>query len=120
MSLSSGWVFRSPLMHGIHDWFESQPKRGDLIFHFRRYFRIDRPFQETTFLHVPQLVREDFLRDSRNGALKIREPLHSLEQIPQQDNLPSAADEVGSQLCGTFKVLRHGGSRFTMRYPIGA
>ena len=107
-------------MHGIHDRFESQTQRGDLIFHFRRYFRIDRPYQQTTFLHLPQLVREDFLRNARNGPLKVREPLHPWKRYPKstifhRPPMRSAVNSAGQSRCFAMEEFR-----FTRRYPFGA
>src|SRR6476659_3696373 len=97
-------------MHGIHDRFERQTKRGDLVFHFRRHFRIYSARQEALVFHIPQLVREHFLRNAGNGTLEVGETLHSLEEIPQEYDLPSASDQVCGELGRTGKVRRHGSS----------
>jgi hypothetical protein len=107
-SLLFGEVFCSPGVHGVHDRFERQTKRGDLIFHFRRHFSIYCPRQEALFFHIPQLVREHFLRNAGNRPLEVGETLHSLEEIPQEHDLPSASDQVCGELCRTGKVRRHG------------
>ena len=72
----------SPLMHGLHDGFESQTERGDFVFHLRWHLRIDCSLEESLFLHVPQLVCEHFLCNSRDSPLKVGEPLYPLEEIP--------------------------------------
>src|SRR5262245_35593840 len=95
-------------MHGIHDRLERQPKWGDLVFHFRRDLRINCPREEALSLHIPQLVREHFLRNPGNRPLEIGETLYSLEEIPQEHDLPSATDEVCGELCRTGKVRRDG------------
>jgi len=69
-------------MHCVDNGFQCQAKSGDLIFHLRRYFRIHRPLEEATFLHIAQLVSEYFLRNPGNSPLEVGEPLYSFEEIP--------------------------------------
>ncbi len=106
-------------MHRIDNGLQRQAQGGQLIFHLWRDFSIHRPREESTFLHVAQLMRQHFLRDPGNGSLEVGEAVHSLKQIPQQHNFPASANEVCRDLSRTGEVLGDG-IVFHLQYPLSA
>jgi len=106
-------------MHRIDNGLQRQAQGGQLIFDLWRDFSIHGPHEETTFLHVTQLMRQHFLRNAGNGSLEVGEAVHALKEIPQQHNFPASANEVSRELSRTGEVLDEG-IRFHLQYPLGA
>lgn len=112
-------MFSSPLVHRLDNGLQRQAQCGQLIFDLWRDLSIHRPREETTFLHVTQLMRQHFLRNAGHGSLEVGEAVHSLKEIPQQHNFPASANEVSRDLSRAGKVLGDG-MVFHLQYPLGA
>lgn len=98
-------VFFAPLTHRVHHGRQALAEGRQRVLDLRRHLCEDFPPHESVALHLPELLRQDFLRDPAQLTSEFGEALGPREEVPEDQHLPSAFDHVQRGLGRTLRLF---------------
>ena len=100
----------SPILHGLNNRPHGVSQLTQGVFYPGRDLRIHRPGDDAVLLQGAQAVGEDLLADPRKVLLQFVEAPWARQQVPQDQQLPFAPDQLygGGDGTGRVKGLQKG------------
>jgi hypothetical protein len=93
-SIELGSVMLPPFAERRHHRFEAPPQGCGRIVHARRDLAEHVTMNQAMFLQLAQLLDQNFLAHGGNQFLQFRQPLRTIEQVIQDDQLPAPRDDL--------------------------